>query len=61
MVALVVVIALASACVLALMTLTALGERRRGARVVTAVVAGLFFPLAWTAWYVRDEPLVPRR
>jgi hypothetical protein len=45
--------------VLLLMALTAVGERKRGGRPVTAVVAGLFFPVTWTAWYVRDEPYGP--
>ncbi len=40
---------------LLLATLTALGERRRGARGTTCLVAGLFFPVTWVAWYVRDE------
>ncbi len=39
----------------ALATLTAIGERRRGGRLGVAVVAGLFFPLAWIAWYARDQ------
>jgi hypothetical protein len=37
------------------MVCTGQDERRRGSRAVTAVAAGLFFPLAWVAWYVRDE------
>jgi hypothetical protein len=41
--------------VLLLATLTATGERRRGARARTCLVAGLFFPVTWVAWYVRDE------
>ncbi|MFA6576515.1 MAG: hypothetical protein WCS84_13925 [Nocardioides sp.] len=50
-----------AAPVVALMVLTALGEGRRGARALTAVVAGVFFPVTWTVWYVRDErPYVGR-
>lgn len=52
---LVLALTVSAGSVVALMVLTGLGERKRGARVVTAVVAGLFFPLAWAAWYVRDE------
>jgi hypothetical protein len=37
------------------MVLTALGERRRSRRWSVAVVAGLFFPVTWVAWYLRDE------
>jgi hypothetical protein len=50
------VVVLLAGPVLLLMTLTAVGERKRGGRPVTVVVAGLFFPVTWTAWYVRDEP-----
>lgn len=39
----------------ALMTLTALGARRRGRSVASSVLAGVFFPVAWTVWYLRDE------
>jgi hypothetical protein len=38
-----------------LAVLTALGARERGAAMPVAVVAGLFFPVSWVAWYVRDE------
>jgi hypothetical protein len=51
----VVVLALLAPPVLGLMVCTGQDERRRGSRAVTAVAAGLFFPLAWVAWYVRDE------
>ncbi|WP_017936414.1 hypothetical protein [Nocardioides sp. Iso805N] len=44
----VIVLALVSAP----MILTAVGARRRGDRL--ALVAGLFFPVAWAIWYVRD-------
>jgi len=46
---------LLAAPVMVLMICTAQGERRRGSHVLTAAVAGLFFPLAWAVWYVRDE------
>jgi hypothetical protein len=45
----------AGAVVLALAGLTAVGERRRGHGTGVAVVAGLFFPVTWVAWYLRDE------
>jgi hypothetical protein len=46
--------------VVVLMVLTATGQRRRGHGRVTALVAGLFFPLTWGIWYLRDEhPGVP--
>ncbi|WP_418058578.1 hypothetical protein [Pimelobacter simplex] len=38
----------------ALAGLTAAGERRRSPRWDVAVVAGLFFPVTWAVWYVRD-------
>ena len=40
---------------LPLPVLTALGARQRGHRVPLAVLAGLFFPVTWTVWYLRDE------
>jgi hypothetical protein len=45
----------AALVLVALMTLTALGARRRGRSVASAVLAGVFFPVAWTVWYLRDE------
>lgn len=45
----------AGAVVLALAGLTAAGERRRGHGPGVALVAGLFFPVTWVAWYLRDE------
>ena len=45
----------AAAVVLPLPVLTALGARRRGLTAPRAAVAGLFFPVTWTVWYVRDE------
>lgn len=38
-----------------LMVLTAVGAHRRGAGVAVVVASGLFFPITWTAWYLRDE------
>jgi hypothetical protein len=43
------------AIVLPLMAFTATGERRRGHGVGVAFAAGLFFPITWAVWYVRDE------
>lgn len=40
---------------LVLMGVTATGERRRGHGVALAFVAGLFFPVTWAVWYLRDE------
>ena len=40
---------------LVLAVLTGLGEHRRGASLPVVVVAGLFFPVTWFAWYFRDE------
>lgn len=37
------------------LSLTALGARRRGNGLLAAAVAGLFFPVTWTVWYLRDE------
>ncbi len=49
-------VGLALVClVLALPVLTAVGARRRGAGVVASVVTGVFFPIAWAVWYLRDE------
>lgn len=46
--------------VLALVALTALGEHRRGASLLVVLGAGLFFPLAWVSWYIRDRRAVAR-
>ena len=43
------------AALLVLMGLTATGERRRGHGIVLALAAGLFFPITWSVWYLRDE------
>ncbi len=44
----------AAALVVALGALTALGQRRRGGGLALAVLAGLFFPVAWITWYAHD-------
>lgn len=41
---------------LALVVLTALGSRRRGAGRVRAAAAGALFPVTWVAWYLVDAP-----
>jgi len=38
-----------------LMVLTAQGASRRGSAALRASLAGLFFPVTWAVWYVRDE------
>jgi hypothetical protein len=43
------------AVVVALMALTAVGERGRGHGPLVSLVAGVFFPITWAVWYVRDE------
>ena len=43
------------AVMVALMALTAVGERGRGRGPLVALVAGVFFPITWAVWYVRDE------
>jgi hypothetical protein len=40
---------------LALVTLTAIGESRRGLHVFWSALAGLVFPITWAVWYVRDR------
>jgi hypothetical protein len=44
-----------AAPLVALMALTATGGRRRGHGLVAALVAGLFFPVTWAVWYLRDQ------
>ncbi|MEP9384145.1 hypothetical protein [Nocardioides sp. KR10-350] len=48
------VLVVAAVAVGALMGLTIAGERRRARGWGAAVVAGMFFPVTWTVWYVRD-------
>lgn len=52
---LIAVVAVLGTFLLALAVLTGLGEHRRGARVPVVLVAGAFVPIAWLAWYLRDE------
>jgi hypothetical protein len=40
---------------LALVILTGLGAHRRGLAGLPASLAGLFFPVTWVVWYLRDE------
>lgn len=35
--------------------LTWVGQRRRGSGRGVASLAAVFFPVAWTVWYVADE------
>jgi hypothetical protein len=43
------------AVVVGLMVLTAVGERGRGHGPLVSLKAGVFFPVTWAVWYVRDE------
>ena len=54
-VVLVLVLAVPALLVLVLGVLTGVGSRHRGARWSLAMVSGLFFPVTWVAWYVRDQ------
>lgn len=49
------VVVLASLSLVTLSTLTALGARRRGRGLAVAILTGVFFPITWTVWYLRDE------
>jgi hypothetical protein len=40
---------------LAVVILTGLGAHRRGLAALPAALAGLFSPVTWTVWYLRDE------
>ena len=40
---------------LPLALLTAVGAHRRGLATPVAVLTGLFYPVTWTVWYVKDE------
>ena len=51
----VVLLVSAGAALVALAGLTAVGERRRGGRAGTVVLAGLFFPVSWIVWHAHDE------
>lgn len=54
MYAVVVVGVLLAGLVLLFAVLTGLGSRRRGTSVPVAVLAGVFFPATWIAWYIND-------
>ena len=54
-VALVVVLLVLAAVPLTLLVLTGIGAHRRGLARPLAIVAGIFFPVTWTVWYLRDE------
>lgn len=56
------VVGLLAVALLALAVLTALGSMRRGARLPAAALSGLFFPVTWVVWYLRDvHPYAGRR
>lgn len=44
-----------AAVLAAVMAATAIGARRRGAGPASAVLAGVFFPATWIAWYDADR------
>ena len=44
-----------AAITLPLPVLTGLGAHRRGLAIPLVVLAGVFFPVTWTVWYLRDE------
>ena len=48
-------VAVLGVIVLAVVTLTAIGSRHRGAGIPLATLAGLCFPVTWVVWYVRDQ------
>ncbi len=58
---LLVLAALVVCLALAVPVTTAVGARRRGLGVPAAVVVGVFFPVAWVVWYLRDERPYARR
>ena len=43
------------AVALPLPVLTAMGAQERGRSIALAALAGVFFPVTWTVWYLRDE------
>lgn len=59
--ALVLLLTAPALAVLVLGVLTGLGSRHRRARWSLAVISGLFFPVTWVAWYVRDQRLFSHR
>ncbi|MBA2697738.1 MAG: hypothetical protein H0U61_03075 [Nocardioidaceae bacterium] len=48
-------VVLGTAVFVALPILTILGARHRGLGLAAAVAAGIFLPITWTVWYLRDE------
>lgn len=40
---------------LPLLVLTALGAHERGHPIWLSALAGAFFPVTWTVWYLHDE------
>lgn len=46
---------------LPLAVLTGIGARKRGVAISLALLAGLFFPVTWTVWYLLDEQPYRRR
>jgi hypothetical protein len=51
----VVVVVVVAILFLPLALLTALGSRARGASLAGVLVSAVFFPVAWTVWYLKDE------
>jgi hypothetical protein len=47
-------VAISLGALLGLGGLTGIGSRRRGDSIAVCFLAAAFFPVAWTAWYVRD-------
>ncbi len=56
---LMVLAAVAGCAFVPLFVLTAIGARRRGQPFPVAVLVGLFFPVTWLVWYVRDMSPYP--
>ena len=44
-----------AAVLLATALLTGLGSQHRSPGLTRAMVSGIFFPITWAVWYVRDE------
>jgi hypothetical protein len=47
-------VAISLGALLGLGGLTGIGSRRRGDSIAVCFLAAAFFPVAWTAWYLRD-------
>ncbi|MDT4946953.1 MAG: hypothetical protein QOH14_3686 [Pseudonocardiales bacterium] len=52
-------VAISLGALLGLGGLTGIGSRRRGDSIAVFFLAAALFPVAWTAWYVRD--VMPHR